>query len=164
MIWTLFAREEALYSRPKHLLCDGFRKGAPSSEQAAYSIPGVYIRFPNPQVKTLKSAPWPQVLALLGQSGERIMIDLLVDSSIFIAVDAGYGNYFQVSGRSTCSLSPMRTDFARIPPFRNAFHQRRGGNLYSETIRHKSGQEQNLLRKTCLDGKGARASRLQTHT
>ncbi|KAI6785680.1 uncharacterized protein J7T54_006014 [Emericellopsis cladophorae] len=75
------------------------------------------MSFAQSEVKTLKSAPWPQVLALLGQSGEGIIIDLLVDSSIFIAVDAGYGNYFQSPPEQS---PPEETDAAKRQNYVNA--------------------------------------------
>ncbi|RGP65641.1 telomerase reverse transcriptase [Fusarium longipes] len=38
------------------------------------------------------------LLALLGKSGEEIMIGLLVDTSIYVAVEAGFNNYYQLTG------------------------------------------------------------------
>lgn len=35
---------------------------------------------------------------LLGKSGEQIMIDLLIDTAIFLPVRAGHGNMYQLSG------------------------------------------------------------------
>ena len=55
----------------------------------------------NSHRRALKEAPWPQLLALLGKGGEKVMIDLLLDCSIFTSVDAGRGNYHQLSGKST---------------------------------------------------------------
>lgn len=98
VIWLLFSRSDKSNKWPKHLLCDGFRKGAGNGENGGCNIPGLFSRFPNSNVKTLKDAPWPQMLALLGKSGERIMIDMLVDCAVFPPVDAGYGNYYQLSG------------------------------------------------------------------
>jgi telomerase reverse transcriptase len=63
-------------------------------------IPDVFSLYPNGRFKALKAAPWPHILALLGQSGEAIMIDLLLDCSIFIAVEAGFQNYYQLNGQS----------------------------------------------------------------
>lgn len=97
VIWLLFTRDKSS-SWPKHLLCDGFRKGAGNGDKGWSNIPGLFCRFPNSNVKTLKDAPWPHVLALLGQSGERVMIDMLVDCSVFLPLQAGYGNYYQLSG------------------------------------------------------------------
>lgn len=104
VIWLLFSRDKT-GSWPKHLLCDGFRKGVGEGQQAS-SIPGIFCRFPNSHVKVLKETPWPQVLALLGQSGERVMIDLLLDCSIYVAVQTGFGNYYQLSG--TCLRTSLR--------------------------------------------------------
>ncbi|KAI8314565.1 Telomerase reverse transcriptase [Colletotrichum sp. SAR11_240] len=47
---------------------------------------------------TLKASPWPQLLMLLGKSGEQIMIDLLIDTAIFLPAQAGAGNMYQLSG------------------------------------------------------------------
>jgi telomerase reverse transcriptase len=47
----------------------------------------------------IKSAPWPQILALMGKEGQRMMIDLILDCGIFVAVEIGHGNYFQLSGK-----------------------------------------------------------------
>ena len=35
---------------------------------------------------------------LLGKSGERIMLDLLLDCAIFVPVKAGFDNYYQRNG------------------------------------------------------------------
>lgn len=67
-------------------------------EHCQTTIPGVYRHFPNASADALRDAPWTDVLALLGRSGESIMIDLLVDCAIFPAADAGYHNYYQLSG------------------------------------------------------------------
>jgi telomerase reverse transcriptase len=47
----------------------------------------------------LKSSPWPQILALMGKEGQRMMIDLILDCGIFVAIESGNGNYFQLSGK-----------------------------------------------------------------
>ncbi|KAJ0352623.1 hypothetical protein KNSL1_002534 [Colletotrichum chrysophilum] len=60
---------------------------------------------------TLKASPWPQLLMLLGKSGEQIMIDLLIDTAIFLPAQAGVGNMYQLSG------TPMfAADTARWEP------------------------------------------------
>ena len=99
MIWLLFSRDNSGVFGPKHLLCDGYRRSAIEKAEAE-TIPGVFSRFPNDQVASLKASPWPQLLALLGQSGEKIMINLLVDCSIFVAVESGLNNFYQISGTS----------------------------------------------------------------
>ncbi|KAM0667452.1 hypothetical protein ACQRIU_003317 [Beauveria bassiana] len=97
IIWLLFSRDKSGFSGPKHLLCDGYRRSAHERAELE-NIPGVFRRYPNDQVASLKASPWPQLLALLGQSGEKIMIDMLVDCSIFVAIEPGWNNFYQISG------------------------------------------------------------------
>lgn len=97
-IWLLFSRETAPGRWPKHLICDGYRRTKQDGDHISSTIPGIFQYFPNTSVGALKDTPWTQVLALLGQSGERVMIDLLVDCSIYLEVQSGYRNYFQLSG------------------------------------------------------------------
>ncbi|KAM3433002.1 hypothetical protein MY4824_006262 [Beauveria thailandica] len=97
VIWLLFSRDKSSFSGPKHLLCDGYRRNA-NQKADLENIPGVFIRYPNDQVASLKASPWPQLLALLGQSGEKIMINMLVDCSIFVAIEPGWNNFYQISG------------------------------------------------------------------
>lgn len=98
IIWLLFSREKGPGKRPQHLLCDGFRKGA-GQQAAASSVQGLYSLYFNERVVNIKQAPWPQLLHLLGKSGESMMINLLLDCSIFLPVKAGQGNYYQLSGK-----------------------------------------------------------------
>lgn len=98
VIWLLFSRELKAGKRPKHLLCDGFRRGTGPGEQGGVIVPGLFSLYPNSNVKALREAPWPQLLALLGKSGEKMMIDLLIDCSIYVAIKAGFHNYEQRSG------------------------------------------------------------------
>lgn len=69
-------------------------------EHVASAIPGVLSIHPNSHVTTVKAYPWPQVLALMGKEGERVMIDLLLDCGIFLVVGSGRGTYHQLSGKS----------------------------------------------------------------
>lgn len=64
----------------------------------ANNIPGVEAKFPNPQVATLKQAPWTSLLGLLGKDGDDIMIRLLLDCGIFTCVDSQRSVYHQLSG------------------------------------------------------------------
>ncbi|KAL0475706.1 Telomerase ribonucleoprotein complex RNA binding domain-containing protein, partial [Neurospora intermedia] len=135
VIWLLFSRGSRSgffrektktgngWPGPRHLLCDGFRKGVPpqgrSGEMATtaghqHQIPGVYAVHQNSCVKVLKEAPWPQFLMLLGKEGERIMLDLLLDCAVFVSVKEGKGNLVQVSGIPVSELQPrsLGTDFA----------------------------------------------------
>ncbi|KAK7427681.1 Telomerase reverse transcriptase [Neonectria magnoliae] len=98
VIWLLFSRELKAGKRPKHLLCDGFRRGAAPDDQGGVTIPGLFSLYPNSSVEALREPPWPQLLALLGQSGEKMMIDLLLDGSIYMPLQVGFRNYRQLSG------------------------------------------------------------------
>jgi telomerase reverse transcriptase len=89
----------------QHLLCQGFRKDVSSRavhrhEGIPSNIPGVHAVHPNGHVASMKEAPWPQVLVLLGKEGERAMMDLILDCGIFLPVKNGRGNYHQLSGAS----------------------------------------------------------------
>jgi len=119
VIWLLFSRESSRPgSWPKHMLCDGFRKNSgsrPPPQQRGLGlgsgitrrIPGVFLVHPNHCVKGLKEAPWPQLLALLGKAGQRIMLDLLLDCAVFVAVKAGKGNFNQLSGIQISELDTL---------------------------------------------------------
>ncbi|KAI0898209.1 hypothetical protein F4806DRAFT_350439 [Annulohypoxylon nitens] len=89
VVRTLFSREK-IGAWPKHLLCDGFTTNR-----------GLGLRQirPNPHFEALREPPWPQLLALMGESGERIMMDMLLDCAIFIAVEAGANNFLQINGK-----------------------------------------------------------------
>lgn len=67
-------------------------------ENIVLGIPGVLSVYPNGHVISMKTTPWPQILALMGKEGERAMIDLLLDCGIFLPVENGRGNYRQLSG------------------------------------------------------------------
>lgn len=70
------------------------------------SVNGLYSAFPNHRVEILKNAPWTHLLKLMGSSGERIMIGLLSRASIFMPIDAGYGNYCQINGKHGVVFGP----------------------------------------------------------
>lgn len=127
VIWLLFSRETKPGTWPKHMLCDGFRKSPNSrpSSRAQHppnnglnksttreyvNIPGVFQVHHNHCVKALKESPWPQLLTLLGQSGQRIMLDLLLDCSVFVAVKAGKGNYNQLTGMQMSEMNPLTAE------------------------------------------------------
>ena len=100
----LFSKAKNTGTWPKHLLCDGFRRNHNSRLQGpstnnAVNIPGIFSIYPNQRVERLKQSPWPEVLKLLGDSGDRIMMDLLLDSSVFLSVGSSQGNYYQISGQ-----------------------------------------------------------------
>ncbi|KAI0200114.1 hypothetical protein F4808DRAFT_178489 [Astrocystis sublimbata] len=94
VVRTLFNRDKSA-KWPDHLLCDGFRRNG-----------GLGLRAvrPNPYVEALQQSPWPQLLALLGESGDHIMIDMLLDCAIFMAIDVGTNNICQLSGKSLSNV------------------------------------------------------------
>ncbi|PFH59674.1 hypothetical protein XA68_12026 [Ophiocordyceps unilateralis] len=98
VIWLLFRRHKGAVEWPNHMLCDGFRKTNKEGGPRGTTIPGVFSLYPNPQAAALRCYPWPHLLGLLGQSGQKVMVDLLVHCSIFLAVESGHGNYLQLSG------------------------------------------------------------------
>ncbi|KAG5950238.1 hypothetical protein E4U53_005346 [Claviceps sorghi] len=104
VIWLLFKREKRPGLWPKHLLCDGYRKRTREGDPAGSTIPDIYSLYPNHHAASLKQEPWPHILTLLGQSGQNIMLDLLTERSIFVVVEAGLGNYYQLSGLSLSEL------------------------------------------------------------
>ncbi|KAJ4394591.1 Telomerase reverse transcriptase [Gnomoniopsis smithogilvyi] len=107
VIWLLFSRGK-VSSKPQHLLCDGFRRGT-GQQAAPCSIQGLCSLYFNERVAILKHAPWPQLLHILGKSGESMMINLLMDCSIFLPVEAGQGNYYQLSGKPIFECEPIST-------------------------------------------------------
>ncbi|KAI7921925.1 telomerase reverse transcriptase [Pyricularia oryzae] len=121
VIWSLFEREKKCGGWPRHLLCDGFSRGPASRANgyiglaAADAVPGIFVTQPNPRVKALKSSPWPELLSMLGQAGEKMMIDLLLDHSIFVKVPTGNENYYQLTGRPITNLEPITATKPRDP-------------------------------------------------
>ncbi|KAI1203138.1 hypothetical protein F5X97DRAFT_159079 [Nemania serpens] len=133
---TIFNRDKSA-KWPDHLLCDGFRRNGGLGLRAVRA---------NPYVESLQQSPWPQLLALLGESGERIMIDLLLDCAIFVSVDAGASNVCQISGRPLSNIAPYRfelasegTPTARLPPELVFVRNRM---LYSKPALNNRGQVQ----------------------
>src|SRR4029077_3645518 len=104
VISTLFVQNGLSYKKPQHILAHGFQRAtahravAPVSGALANNIPGLVLQYPNENVCSLKRPPWTDVLSLLGQSGEEIVIRLLLDCGIFSCLDRQHGIYYQVSG------------------------------------------------------------------
>ncbi|KAI1813578.1 hypothetical protein GGS20DRAFT_470747 [Poronia punctata] len=103
VIRTIFTRQKSA-KWPDHLLCDGFRRNGGLGLRA--------IR-PNNCVTALQQSPWPELLALLGESGDRIMIDLLLDCAIFVSVKGGLGSVCQISGKSLSNATPYCRQLAQ---------------------------------------------------
>ncbi|KAK2755546.1 hypothetical protein FQN54_006486 [Arachnomyces sp. PD_36] len=107
VIYTLFHRtgnnngnSTGYGNRPQHLLCHGFQRVGPRHGYgaAAGNIMGVVPQYPNQNVSVLRKGVWAEVLGLLGRSGEEVMMRMLLDCGIFLCVDEGRGNYYQLSG------------------------------------------------------------------
>jgi hypothetical protein len=65
--------------------------------------------------------------ALLGQGGDRIMMDMLLERSIFIPVNADVGNYYQLSGVSVSEIKSdelQKNDTAKVNADREAVNKR----------------------------------------
>ncbi len=104
-IWRLFNRNHRHTHRPPHMLCHGYQRvknlRQPDEDQCAIAgIPGLVSYYPNSNVDLLKGAAWTGVLSLLGKEGDQIMLDILLDCGLFVAIDEGQGNYYQLSGRT----------------------------------------------------------------
>ena len=102
-IWRLFNRTHCHNHRPPHMLCHGYQRinnlRHPDEDQCAIAgIPGLVSYYPNSNVDLLKGAAWTGVLSLLGKEGDQIMLEVLLDCGLFVAIDEGQGNYYQLSG------------------------------------------------------------------
>lgn len=85
------------------MLCHGYQRAyAPRRIGEDYcamaSIPGIVSRYPNSCVTDLKGETWAQVFALLGKKGDQIMLDMILGSAIFVPVERGNQNYYQLCG------------------------------------------------------------------
>lgn len=102
-IWLLFHKTHRHAHRPPHILCHGFQRASNPRQInedhcAMAGIPGIVSHYPNTNVNALKGSSWTEILGLLGQEGDRIMLDLVLDCGIFVACNEGLGNYYQLSG------------------------------------------------------------------
>jgi telomerase reverse transcriptase len=110
VIWLLFRRSTS--HRPSHLLCHGFQRAAHSDRahndhaDVTSSVPGLAERAPNSLVRTLKEPVWCRLHALLGQGGDCVIMDMLLKCALFLPVNGGSGNYYQLSGIPISDLKP----------------------------------------------------------
>ena len=72
------------------------------------SIPGLVARHPNSNVHALKGPLWCRLHAALGEGGDRIMMDMLMDCAIFRLVSDEFANYYQLSGPHISDLEPRQ--------------------------------------------------------
>lgn len=119
VIWRLFNRSSSFKLR--HLLCHGFERCGSAFRQkdehydVASSIPGLLARNPNSSVHTLIGPLWCRLKAILGEAGDRIMMDLLTESAIFSPVEGESANYYQLSGPPIFDLEPCKVLEAAPP-------------------------------------------------
>lgn len=104
-IWLLFHKIHRQAHRPPHMLCQGYQRAnnprrVNQDHCASAGVPGLVSHYPNGNVDALKEGAWIEILSLLGKEGDRIMLDLILGSGIFLAVDGGRGNFYQLSGMS----------------------------------------------------------------
>ncbi|KAF9692635.1 hypothetical protein EKO04_009418 [Ascochyta lentis] len=110
VIWRLFKNSSSYKLR--HLLCHGFERSGSAYHRNGVdthnssSIPGLVARHPNSYVHTLKGPLWCRLQAVLGEGGDRIMMDMLMDSAIFRPVEGKFANYYQLSGPPISDLKP----------------------------------------------------------
>ena len=109
-IWLLFHRHYRTSHRPPHILCHGYQRTrgpllASDDLCAVAGIPGIVSHYPNENVSMLKSAEWNDVLNLLGNDGEKVMLDLIVHRGTFAVVENGEGNFLQLSGTPMTELA-----------------------------------------------------------
>jgi hypothetical protein len=72
---------------------------------AVPGIPGVFAQCQNTYVQTVKGPLWCRLHAVLGEGGDRIMMDLLLDCGVFYRIEGRPGNYYQLSGMSKPQIS-----------------------------------------------------------
>lgn len=112
MIWRLFKHSSS--HKLHHLLCHGFERSGSAfrrnnvNEDGASSIPGLVSRYPNSYVHTLKGPLWCRLHAVLGEDGDRIMMDMLTNCALFRPVDDKFANYYQLSGPPISDLEPVQ--------------------------------------------------------
>ncbi|MCJ1432065.1 hypothetical protein MMC27_001421 [Xylographa pallens] len=102
-ISSLFNKIYRQDHKPSHILCHGYQRVFTPRESCddhntTAGIPGLLSLYPNAQVASLKDAAWSGVLKRLGKAGAQIMLDLILDHGLFVEVDVGRDNFYQLSG------------------------------------------------------------------
>jgi telomerase reverse transcriptase len=80
-------------------------------------IPGLVTRHPNENVRLLKQDPWRELSTVLGNKGIEILQSLLLDCGIFIPLETGRENFYQLSG---IPLSDLKVIHSSRPSLTNA--------------------------------------------
>ncbi|KAE9994719.1 hypothetical protein Vi05172_g10512 [Venturia inaequalis] len=114
VIWLLFRRHQPP-AKPQHLLCQGFERlsGATAQngikENAIAGIPGVVYQHANQHVQALTSSAWCSLLSLLGRGGDLIMVDLLLESCLFVPDVDSAKSLSQLSGNPLTTIPTIPT-------------------------------------------------------
>ena len=99
-VWNVFRRQPTC-SRPSHILCQGFQRTTVANNGVEVhpvpGLPGLYYTGENPYFDRLKAHPWNALPGLLGQRGDRILGELLVECGLFTSV-TGSSNLQQLNG------------------------------------------------------------------
>ena len=61
-------------------------------------MPAIVSHQLNEAIAAFTSSPWSDIFRLLGESAESIWPHVLLDCGIFVRLDAGLDNYYQLSG------------------------------------------------------------------
>ncbi|RMZ79164.1 hypothetical protein DV738_g3553, partial [Chaetothyriales sp. CBS 135597] len=116
VVWTLFKRSPRAYSKPRHLLCHGLQRATPAGNNNpdgssdSLVCAGIVRQHPNPNIDSLKMAPWLDLFQLLGSHADAIFINMLLDSAVFISLSGGSQTYYQLSGIPVSDLKPLPPD------------------------------------------------------
>jgi len=102
VIWLLFKRSPS-HSRPQHLLSQGFDRQAAKGQHglqlsAVPGIPGIICQYSNPHIETVVSPAWCHLLSSLGEGGDVVMVDLLLECCLFIPIGDNTKSLKQFSG------------------------------------------------------------------
>lgn len=127
-MWNVFRRQPAC-SRPSHILCQGFQRTTVPNNgvevHPAVGLPGLYYTGLNPYIDRLKAHPWDVLPGLLGQRGDRLLGELLIECGVFTSV-SGSSNVLQLSGTPLSELKVLSKDnvqSADEPALEGASHQ-----------------------------------------
>ncbi|KAG5440265.1 hypothetical protein PCANB_001835 [Pneumocystis canis] len=101
VIRRIFTRSRG---RPTNILSQGYRRGNDTIQTATAGAFGDAIvnYFPNNHVTFLRSDDWEVLLQFVG---DRFMVDLLLETSMFMALSRD--NYFQFCGIPLYEISPL---------------------------------------------------------
>lgn len=116
--WLLFNKTYKQNSKPPHMLCQGLLRASTTWQQGnrltASSLPGLTMAYPNEHAEALKRPEWSFILALLGDGGDRVMIDLLVSCGLFYPIDRSHGSYYQLSGATSLTYMYSKSNAVQV--------------------------------------------------